>query len=58
MEVLAKCSLNSSAVQHGKVCTSCMYGGGGGGSMGGQGRVFNYEDGDGQPDNTLMLIRS
>ena len=26
--------------------------------MAGQGRVFNYEDGDGQPDNTLMLIRS
>ena len=24
----------------------------------GQGRVFNYEDGDGQPDKPLMLIRS
>ena len=23
-----------------------------------QGRVFNYEDGDGQPDKPLMLIRS
>ena len=29
-----------------------------GGSVAGQGLVFNYEDGDGQPDNTLMLIRS